>query len=131
MSNPEQHALRRTEWQFFATLTFKREAMSDSKRLKLFFAFGRRVASWFKVYFPRLKWAFRLENGEANGRLHLHVLIAGLPQNAVSRETCHSMEKLWERILRVGIAKVRAWEIGRDAVSYILKDNPGYSATSA
>lgn len=129
--NPEQYALRNTAWQFFATLTFKREEMSASRRLKLFFAFGRRVAGWFKVYFPRLKWALRLEHGEKNGRLHFHVLIAGLPENAAQSVTCHSMEKLWEHSMRVGIAKVRVWERGRDAVSYILKDDPGYSLRTA
>ncbi len=129
--NPEQYALRNTAWQFFATLTFKRDQISEPRRVKLFFAFARKVAGWFRVHFPRLKWALRLEHGEKNGRLHFHVLIAGLPESAAQSVTCHAMEKLWEHSMRVGIAKVRVWEHGRDAVSYILKDDPGYSLRSA
>jgi hypothetical protein len=129
--NPDQHVLRDTQWQFFVTLTFKREELSFGRRIKLFFGFGRKVASWFRVYFPRLKWALRMEAGEKNGRLHFHVLIAGLPENSMQTVTCKAMEKLWEKTMRVGIADARLWEQGRDAVSYITKGQGDFSCVGA
>lgn len=129
--NPEQNALRDTSWQFFVTLTFKREELSFGRRIKLFFGFCRKIASWFKIHFPRLKWALRMEEGEKNKRLHFHVLVAGLPESAVNLVTCYAMEKLWEKSMRVGIAKVRAWAQGQDAVAYITKGVSEFSLVGA
>jgi hypothetical protein len=129
--NPEHFTLARTQWQFFATLTFKDEKVAERRGVRLVFALLRRTSGWFRVYFPRLKWAARLEAGELRGRLHFHVLVAGLPENGVHSRTCQAIKALWEKRWKVGIADVRVWESGRDAVSYITKGASDFSLVGA
>jgi hypothetical protein len=131
LMNPEQFILHRTQWQFFVTLTFKDEKVAERRGVRLVFAYLRRAAKWFRVYFPRLRWVARLEAGELNGRLHYHVLIAGLPERAVQSRTCHALVALWEKRWRLGLADARLWEKGRDAVSYITKGASDFSLVGA
>ena len=67
-----------------------------------------------------LYWAARAEVGELSGRFHFHVLLAGMPENAVNPSTCSFFERVWSHQLKMGIADCRAWANGRDAVAYIL-----------
>ena len=94
--NPEIYALSLIEWQLFASLTFKSEKLTDAVRLKMFFALMREQADHFGVHFKETIWCLRTEAGEATGRLHLHALIAGFPQHALTTATCFAFMKIWE-----------------------------------
>ena len=118
--NPEIYALSLVEWQFFASLTFKSEKLTDAVRIKMFFALMRRQADHFGVYFPRTIWCLRTERGEATGRLHQHALIAGFPQHARTTPTCFAFMKLWEQ-LGGGMARVTLYSPRLDGVGYVLK----------
>jgi hypothetical protein len=92
--NPEVYALSLIDWQFFVSLTFKSERLTDAVRIKLFFALMRSQAQNFGVHFKQTIWCLRTERGEATGRLHFHALIAGFPNHAPSTASCFS----WMRI---------------------------------
>jgi hypothetical protein len=121
----EEFAIRRVRWQLFATLTFRSEKKSQRHRYGLLFAWLRQLANSKEVHFKRLLWAVRAEAGENFGRFHYHVLVGGLPVHEVNPSTCQFFERLWKSVLGVGIADVREWEAGRDAVSYVLKGIEG------
>ena len=118
--NPEIFALSLIEWQFFASLTFKSEKLTEAVRIKLFFALLRRQAEHFGVHFKRLIWCLRTERGEATGRIHLHALIAGFPQHARTPATCFSCMRIWEG-LGGGMARVTVYSPRLDGVGYVLK----------
>ena len=127
----EEFAIRRVRWQLFATLTFKREKMSQRHRYGLLFAWLRELADSKGLHFKGLLWSVRAEAGESFGRFHYHVLISGLPVHEVNPSTCQFFERLWKSALGVGIADVREWETGRDAVAYILKGIEGGTTKGA
>ena len=52
--NPEIYALSLIDWQLFASLTFKSEKLTDSVRIKMFFALVRRQADNFGVHFKKI-----------------------------------------------------------------------------
>jgi hypothetical protein len=116
----EEYALRRVQWQAFGSLSFRREKMPERHRYSLIFTFLRRVARYSRMHFRELKWAVRAELGEMTGRFHFHVLLAGMPENPLSPQTCSFINRVWTHQLKMGTADCRAWD-GRDAVSYILK----------
>jgi hypothetical protein len=118
--NPELHALSLIDWQFFASLTFKSEKLTEAVRIKLFFALMRKQAGNFGVYFKQTIWCLRTERGEATGRLHQHALIAGFPKQALSPATCFSFMKIWEQ-LGGGMARVSQYSSRLDGVGYVLK----------
>ncbi len=118
--NPEIYALSLIEWQLFASLTYKSEKLTDTVRIKMFFALLRRQADNFGVHFPQTIWCLRTERGEATGRIHHHALIAGFPQHALTTATCFSFMKIWEQ-LGGGMARVSLYSPLLDGVSYILK----------
>lgn len=118
--NPEIYALSRIEWQLFATLTFKSAKLADAVRRKMFFALMRKQAGHFGVHFKQTIWCLRTEAGEATGRLHLHALIAGFPQHALTTATCFSFMKIWEG-LGGGMARVHLYSPLLDGVGYVLK----------
>lgn len=112
MELPEMGLLLIPRWQFFGTLTFKSENLTVGMRQKMYFALLREVAGWWHIYFKRLLWVQRIEQGEATGRLHFHCLIGGLPDAAtfgstlITRKgggvdcvnrTTHAMEAFWGR----------------------------------
>ena len=113
MEIPEIHAMSRVNWQFFGTLTFKKERMPTAVRIKLWFALARALAKWYGVRFPNLLWVLRTEQGEVTGRAHFHCLIGGLPETAVrdakvikrengtwdvNNPTCHALQAKWGRL---------------------------------
>lgn len=118
--NPEIHALSLIDWQFFASLTFKSEQLTEAVRIKLFFALMRRQAKHFGVHFRQTIWCLRTERGEATGRIHQHALIAGFPQHARTTATCFSFMKIWEQ-LGGGMARVSLYSPRLDGVGYVLK----------
>lgn len=120
LEKPELYSLSRIDWQFFCTLTFKRERMPDAIRQSMFFAWARKQSSNFGVHFPRLLWAQRSELGEATGRFHFHALIAGLPEHANTIATCFAMMRIWEG-LGGGHARVSIYNNSLQGVDYILK----------
>ncbi len=118
--NPEVYALSLIDWQFFASLTFKSEKLTEAVRIKLFFALMRKQADHFGVHFKQTIWCLRTERGEATGRLHQHALIAGFPKQALSTATCFSFMKIWEQ-LGGGMARVSQYSPRLDGVGYVLK----------
>jgi len=118
--NPEIYALSLIEWQLFATLTFKSDALADAVRIKMFFALMREQADNFGVHFKETIWCLRRENGELTGRGHLHALIAGFPKHALTTATCFSFMRIWEG-LNGGWARVTLYSPLLDGVGYVLK----------
>ena len=118
--NPEIYALSLIEWQLFASLTFKSEKLADGVRIKMFFALMRKQADNFGVHFKKTIWCLRTEAGEATGRLHLHALIAGFPEHALTTATCFSFMRIWEG-LNGGMARVTLYSPLLDGVGYVLK----------
>ncbi len=118
--NPEVYALSLIEWQFFASLTFKSERLTDAVRLKMFFALMRRQADNFGVHFLKTIWCLRTESGESTGRIHHHALIAGFPEHSLTKATCFSFMKIWEQ-LGGGMARVSLYSPLLDGVGYVLK----------
>ncbi len=119
--NPEIYALSLIEWQLFATLTFKSERLADAVRLKMFFALMRKQADNFGVHFKKTIWCLRTETGEATGRLHLHALIAGFPQHALTTATCFAFMKIWEGPERRAWRAFTLYSPLLDGVGYVLK----------
>lgn len=118
--NPEIYALSLIEWQFFASLTFKSEKLTEAVRIKMFFALMRRQADNFGVHFSKTIWCLRTERGEATARIHQHALIAGFPQYARTKATCFSFMRIWEQ-LNGGMARVTLYSPLLDGVGYVLK----------
>ena len=118
--NPEIYALSLIEWQLFATLTFKSDKLADAVRLKMYFALMREQANNFGVHFKETIWCLRRENGELTGRGHLHALIAGFPQHALTTATCFAFMKIWEQH-GGGWARVTLYSPLLDGVGYVLK----------
>ena len=76
METPELHVINKIHWQFFGTLTFKRDRMVERWRLGMWFALLRLTAKQFEIPFPKLLWVLRQEKGEQFGRIHFHYLLA-------------------------------------------------------
>src|SRR5258706_13619776 len=116
--NPELNALSRVDWQFFCTLTFKKET-SERVRLTMFFSWLRTIGENAGVHFKRMLWCLRVEKGEATGRLHFHSVIAGLPPHFVNRMTCMATMAIWEKH-GGGMARVSQYSSALDGIDYIL-----------
>lgn len=117
--SPDTHILSKVDWQFWVTLTFKREVMPEKVRQSLWFSLLRDLAGWWRVDFRRLLWLRRSELGEKAGRFHYHALLAGLPDAAVSRPTCFAIKNDWER-LGGGMSRVYVYAKDRNALAYML-----------
>jgi hypothetical protein len=120
VKNPELLSLSSIEWQLFSTFTFKKERLPERVRLAMFFALARTTARNFGLHFKSLLWLLRQERGETFGRLHYHVLIAGLPAHFAPFPTCNSTEKLWVKF-GGGHARVTVFNPSLKGVDYILK----------
>jgi hypothetical protein len=114
------YTLQRVHWQFFGTLTFRSAKLPERVRLSMFFALVRCLCRWHKVPFRKCVWALRQEHGEITGRLHFHLLIAGLPPYAVQVATAMSIKAQWERI-GGGMARVREYDSREQGLEYLLK----------
>ena len=120
MESPDVFVLTRVHWQFFGTLTFKKELMPERHRIGMYFATLRTVARKLRVFFPDLPWCLRQENGEQFGRRHLHFLLTGLPRNNVNPSTCFFIMHSWEEH-GGGMARVRVFDDTLNGVGYVSK----------
>jgi len=118
--NPELYSLSQIDWQFFATLTFKQEKLSEAVRVKMFFAWLRTQAKHGGIHFKKLIWFVRSERGEQTGRKHFHALLAGLPEWMLKTETNFAMMNSWEN-LGGGMARVSLYSANLNGVEYTLK----------
>lgn len=121
MEIPEIHVLNRIHWQFFGTVTFRSERLSERKRFGMCFALLRQTSKEFQVPFRRLLWVLRREDGEKTGRTHFHYLLAGLNRRFENPTTCFWLMNRWEQ-LRGGMSRVSVFDPRLNAGSYILKD---------
>ena len=120
MEVPEVHILTKQSWQLFGTFTFRQEEMSTARRFNMFFAWLRQSAKQFRVYFPRLPWCLRMEDGEMTGRRHFHFLLAGFPAHSIHQTTRFWMMHKWEEI-GGGMARVRKFDPSLTGVDYVTK----------
>jgi len=120
LESPDLHTLGGEAWQFFGTLTFKRERMPERVRPSMFNATSRQLAKELHLHFPRLAWCRREELGEHLGRRHYHFLLTGLPARAVNISTCFFLMHAWEKI-GGGMARVRLYDQGQDGLAYLTK----------
>ena len=120
MPQPELFAMSLIDWQFFATLTFRKENVSARKARQMFDRLIGLQARHFGVHYRRMIGCLRTEFGEMTGRKHLHALIGGLPNHAKTPATCFAFKRLWENA-GGGMARVYVYECGLDAAGYILK----------
>jgi hypothetical protein len=130
MEAPEIHVLNQIGWQFFGSLTFKKERLPERVRLSMFFALLRKAARAHRVPFKKLLWCLRQERGESTLRRHFHFLLAGLPSNALSIRTCFSLKHNWEE-LRGGMARVSVFDPALNGGQYLLKADPVSAAADA
>jgi hypothetical protein len=68
MEKPELIHLSRIDWQFFGTLTFRAAEVPERIRLSMWFAYCRKAAAHFRLFFPKLPWCLRQEEGESTAR---------------------------------------------------------------
>jgi hypothetical protein len=119
VGKPDLGVLGRIRWQWFVTLTFKRE-VTHGRQDSMVFAFLREAARKFGVHFHRLLWVRRRERGETFGREHLHLLIGGVSPMKVTRWSCFALKDLWEG-LGGGIARVTLFDARLNAGDYLTK----------
>lgn len=111
-------------WQYFVTLTHRRDEDGSSIVSFPVTLYFRQCASILRVPFPRLVWALRREQGERFGRGHYHALIAGTGGGAMkpSIGTGHRLRHAWYKLRFGGFAKARLFDpAGDDVVPYMLK----------
>ncbi|CAN5672422.1 hypothetical protein BH11VER1_BH11VER1_32000 [soil metagenome] len=85
----------------------------------MFFSFLSETAHDMKVYFPRLVWCLRLEEGEITGRWHFHFLMSGLSGQAGNSPNFFLMDT-WEKF-GGGRARVYTFHPKLNALGYITK----------
>ena len=120
MESPDIDKLRRIDWQFFGSLSFKSERLPERVRLSVYFATMREVAKQFRVFFPNLLWCLRQEDGESTGRRHFHYLLAGLPRQVVNTASRFFQMATWEQV-GGGMARVHRFDPRLNGAGYILK----------
>jgi hypothetical protein len=120
LESPDLLMLCGEAWQFFGTLTFKRERLPERVRPSMFNAAFRQLAKELHLHFPRLAWCRREELGDLLGRRHYHFLLTGLPARAANLSTCFFLMHAWEKI-GGGMARVRLYNQGQDGLEYITK----------
>jgi hypothetical protein len=122
MDSPLTFHARREPWQFFATLTFARTPEPPAPaRLRMVFAWLRKLARAYRLPWTGIFWLAREEGGEIGGRNHYHVLVSGLPPRAVSVSTNFVLKNLWEHLDGGGIARVYIYNPRLSGVDYVLK----------
>ncbi len=97
MESPDVYQLTRIRWQLFGSLSFLSRDVPERVRLSMWFAHCRMTCSNFRLFFPTALWCLRQEAGELNGRRHFHYLFGGLPETAVTLQTCFAQVSAWER----------------------------------
>lgn len=123
--------IQRSEWQFFATGTYKNSrTMGPKARYAMMFQWMRRLAAMHggerkgEAALRDLRFIIREEFGEQNLRLHWHALISGLPDSLVRPTTCLFMMGYWEG-LGGGMSRVRVFDAAQDGASYVVKGLEG------
>ena len=126
MEIPEIHVLNKVHWQFFGTLTFKKERMAEKHRLGMWFALLRLTARNFDMRFQKLLWVLRQEKGEQFGRTHFHYLLAGLERRCANSSTCFWLMDCWKK-RGGGMSRVHVFDPRLNGGSYMLKTQYGFS----
>ncbi len=126
--SPDLWLLKDLRWQFFLSLSFASDRLSEAVRQRKARAFFNKTAEQLGLAPRRLPWCLRGENGEHTGRRHSHALLTGLPETALSPQTCFWLMHTWEKGVRGGIARARLYEPALDGVGYVLKDLAGPDA---
>jgi len=123
MDSPLTFHARREQWQFFATLTFKRTPEPPAPaRLRMVFAWLRKVARTYRLPWTGIFWLVREECGEIGGRSHFHILVSGLPPKAVSVASNFILKNLWEKSFDgAGFARVYIYQAQLSGVQYVMK----------
>lgn len=120
-SEPEAFALRWIHWQLFCVLTFRSAIPFESSRKRLLVAWLREFEKWLPgVDYRSIMVVSRFELGKRGQRGHLHLCMAGLPQNLILDGLSRSAARWW-RQLGGGIACVRVYDPLRDGLGYVLK----------
>lgn len=121
------HLIQRQEWQFFLTCTFKNSRTMGAKaRHSMQFELLRYMGSFGaerrrgNALLNNLQFVIREELGEQGNRLHWHALVTGLKPSYVRTSTCLLSIGYWLG-MGGGMAKIRVYEDGLDASSYICK----------
>ena len=117
-TNPDRFTLEKFAWQFICTFTFRSPSVRQLNR-KRFCAMLRAFTRRGQVRFEKLLWFLAPEVGEG-GSPHLHALIGGLPQSAVTLATCRLLAALWRK-KGGGISKVEIYDPGKDGIGYVTK----------
>ncbi|HEY5296867.1 MAG TPA: hypothetical protein VIK59_02985 [Verrucomicrobiae bacterium] len=124
MSSPFCLAVARVDWTVFASLSFRNEPSERSALLA-----AEKLLKWVahlqRMPFKELKYAVRIETGEAKGRRHLHLLLvverSYLGYLVVPVGKASIAYKWWKK--HYGISRFRSVLSGTDsAVAYITKD---------
>ncbi|MDF1658699.1 MAG: hypothetical protein P1U58_13880 [Verrucomicrobiales bacterium] len=126
MEIPEIHVLNKVHWQFFGTLTFKKEKMLERDRLNMWFALLRQTGRQFHTPFHHLLWVLRQEQGEQFGRTHFHYLLAGLDRHVENPTTCFWLMSRWEQ-LNGGYSRVHEFDPRLGAGSYLVKEGGAFN----
>ncbi len=117
---PEAYHLQKIKWQFFGTLTFEKDKPEHIRKCMLI-AWIRGIAKSFKIDPHRLPAFWNYEFGVSAGiNGHYHVLVTGLPFEAVNDRTCRLLEQHWKR-QGGGLSKFEVYDRRRDGVGYVLK----------
>lgn len=113
-------ALSKIDWQFFCSLTLKKELRNDDWAVKKFFGLMRELAGWNHVHFLKMIWCLRSEDGEITERRHYHALLGGLPEHTIHVGTAMSIKAQWEK-LGGGFARVFVFNPTLGGVDYVLQ----------
>jgi hypothetical protein len=122
---PEYIRLRKVPWQICATLGFESRAAAVSFGKKAFFAWMRTLAKSQRAYFPRVFFAYRLENGQSGDHWHYHALVGGL--GVLPPGFFEFADASWTRFNK-RFARITQFDPQRDGVGYIMKAPAGYSS---
>jgi hypothetical protein len=119
---PEAFALKTIHWQLFCVLTFRSAVPFESSRKKLLVSWLREFEKQLPgVDYRRILIVSRFELGKRGRRGHLHLCIAGLPQDLILGGLLPRSAARWWRQLGGGIACVRVYDSSRDGLEYVLK----------
>lgn len=111
---PEAHAAGLVDWQLFLTPSWAGQVPRPERRERLLRGYLHQVARRARVPFGNLVWFCREEVGEAFGRPHFHLLIAGLPGWCLGFDFGVVVAQLWPH----GWLDARLWVRGLGAVNY-------------
>ncbi len=115
-------------WQWFISCTVKQRGASNVKLQKAAFALMRQICRRQRLYFPRLLWALRIEEGIDPLHRHFHLLIGGLhdcgkgARMATIRQWSCLCGDSGDLENPKGTCRVRAVDADGNAVSYVVDD---------